>query len=167
MWRYTYRIANLISKLNFYKLIHYPMDQQGPPIQPRYQPTGGLHSTRQQKRCYDVMLSGQKGSTRWHLANAHSVTGPASSIYRMSFFGVWWDRSHPQPTSIPHNPAAAINRSHPNQHPYHIIQQQRSIGGIPNQRPYHIIQWLWSIEPTWKQISTPNSLLNNSWKPLL
>ena len=57
---YTYRIANLISKLNFYKLIPYPMDWQGPPIQPRYQPTRGLHSTRQQKRCYDVMLSGQK-----------------------------------------------------------------------------------------------------------
>ena len=40
------------------------MDRQDPPIQPRYQPSTGLHSTRQQKRCYDVMLSGQKGSTR-------------------------------------------------------------------------------------------------------
>ena len=28
-----------------------------------------------------------------HLANAHSVTGPASSIYRTSFSGVWRARS--------------------------------------------------------------------------
>ena len=54
------------------------MDWQGPPIWPRYQPTRGLHRTRQQKRWYDV------------------------------FFGAWWDRSHLQPTSLPHNPAAAI-----------------------------------------------------------
>ena len=59
------------------------MDWQGPPMQPRYQPTTGLHRTRQQKRWYDV------------------------------FFGAWWDRSHLQPTSLPHNPAAAINRSNP------------------------------------------------------
>ena len=24
-----------------------------------------------------------------HLANAHSMTGPASDIYRMSFSGIW------------------------------------------------------------------------------
>ena len=28
-----------------------------------------------------------------HLANSHSVTGPAGSIYRMTFFGIWGDRS--------------------------------------------------------------------------
>ena len=50
--------------INFYKLIPYPMDHQGPPIQPRYLPTRALHKIRQQKRCYDVTLSGQEGSTR-------------------------------------------------------------------------------------------------------
>ena len=29
-----------------------------------------------------------------HLANAHSVTGPAGRIYRTSFSDVWRDRSH-------------------------------------------------------------------------
>ena len=33
---------NLISKLNFYKLIPYPVDTQDPPNQPRYQLTRGL-----------------------------------------------------------------------------------------------------------------------------
>ena len=45
------------------------------------------------KRCYDVMLSRQEGSTRRHLATAHSVTGPAGIIYRTSFSGVWRDQS--------------------------------------------------------------------------
>ena len=27
-----------------------------------------------------------------HLANAHSVTGPAGSIFRTSVSGVWWER---------------------------------------------------------------------------
>ena len=48
-------------------------------------------STR--KRCYDVTLSRQEGSTMHHLANAHSVTGPAGSIYKTSFSSVWQDRS--------------------------------------------------------------------------
>ena len=34
--------ANLISKLNFYKLIPYPMDRQGPPNWPRYHFTRDL-----------------------------------------------------------------------------------------------------------------------------
>ena len=130
------------------------MDHQGPPIQPRYLPTRALHKIRQQKRCYDVTLSGQEGSTRWHLANAHSVTGPAGSIYRMSFFGI-------QTTF-----QRSIGRT-PNQHPYHIIQRQWSIGCTSKQHLYRIIQRQRSIKPTWKQISAPNSLLNNSWKSLL
>ena len=69
------------------------MDRQGPPIRPRYQLTRGLTMFRQQKRCYDVMLSRQEGSMMRHLANAHSVTGPADIIYRTSFSGVWRDRS--------------------------------------------------------------------------
>ena len=69
------------------------MDRQGPPIRPRYQLTRGLNMFRQRKRCYDVMLSRQEGSTMRHLANAHSVTGPASSIYRTSFSGVWGAQS--------------------------------------------------------------------------
>ena len=32
--------------------------------------------------------------TRRHQANAHSVTSPGGIIYRMSFSGVWRDRSH-------------------------------------------------------------------------
>ena len=41
--------ANLISKLNFYKLIPYPMARQGPPIRPRYQLTSGLTRTKHEK----------------------------------------------------------------------------------------------------------------------
>ena len=69
------------------------MVTQGPPIRPRYQLTRGLNMFRQRKRCYDVMLSGQEGSTMHHLANVHSVTGPAGIIYRTSFSGVWRDQS--------------------------------------------------------------------------
>ena len=72
------------------------MDRQGPPIRPRYQLTSGLNMFRERKRyhaLYDVTLSRQEGSTRRHLANAHSVTGPAGMIYRTSFSGIWRDRS--------------------------------------------------------------------------
>ena len=69
------------------------MDRQGPPIWPRHQLTRGLNMFRQRKRCYDVTLSRQEGSTRRHLANARTVTGTAGSIYRTSFSGVWRDRS--------------------------------------------------------------------------
>ena len=48
------------------------MDRQVPPIRPCYQLTRGLNMFRQQKRCYDVTWSRQEGSTRRHLANAHS-----------------------------------------------------------------------------------------------
>ena len=46
------------------------MDRQDPPNRPRYQFTRGLHRFRQRKRCYDVTMSGQEGSTTRHLANA-------------------------------------------------------------------------------------------------
>ena len=36
------KIANLISELNFYKLIPYPVDRQDPPNRPRYQLTRAL-----------------------------------------------------------------------------------------------------------------------------
>ena len=65
---YRNKIANLISKLN--KLIPYPMDRQGPPNLPRYQLTRGLNRFRQQKRCYDITLTSQEGSTMRHLASA-------------------------------------------------------------------------------------------------
>ena len=65
------------------------MDRQGPPIRPRCQLTRGLNMFRQRKRCYDITLSRQEGSTMRHLANAHSVTGPAVIIYRTSFSDVW------------------------------------------------------------------------------
>ena len=38
------------------------MDTQDPPNRPRYQFTRGLNKFRQQKRCCDITLSGQKGS---------------------------------------------------------------------------------------------------------
>ena len=43
------------------------------------------------KRCYDVKVSRQEGSTMRHLANAHSMTGLAGNIYRTPFSGVWQD----------------------------------------------------------------------------
>ena len=70
------------------------MESQDPPNQLRYQLTRGLNRNRQQKGCHDVTLSGQEGSMMCHLANAHPVNGPAGSIYRTSFSGIWWDRSH-------------------------------------------------------------------------
>ena len=48
------KIANLISKLHFYKLIPYPMDRQGPPNRPRYQRTSGLIGLDNEK---DAMTS--------------------------------------------------------------------------------------------------------------
>ena len=49
-----------------------------------------LHSTRaKRKRCYDVRLSRQEGSTRRHLGSAQYY-GPASRWqHRTSFSGVW------------------------------------------------------------------------------
>ena len=61
------------------------MDRQGPPNQPRYQLTRDLTRFRQQKRRDDISMCRQEGSTVRHLANVHSVTGPAGSIYRMAF----------------------------------------------------------------------------------
>ena len=63
------------------------MNRQGPPIRRRYH-TSGLNRTKQRKRCYDVTMSRQEGSTMCHLANAHSVIAPACSIYRTSFSGI-------------------------------------------------------------------------------
>ena len=67
------------------------MDRQGLPVRPGYRFTRGLYRTRQRNRCYDVTLCRQEGSTMRHLANACPLTGPADSIYRTSFSGVWWD----------------------------------------------------------------------------
>ena len=55
------------------------MDRQGSPNWPRYQLTRGVNRTRQQKRCSDVTMFRQEGSTMCHLANAHFVTRPAAS----------------------------------------------------------------------------------------
>ena len=49
------------------------MDRQGPPNRPCYQLTSGLNRFRQRKRCYDVALSRQEGSTKHHLPNAQNV----------------------------------------------------------------------------------------------
>ena len=57
---YYNKIANFISKLNFYKLIPYLMDKRGPLDRPHYHITGGLSWFKQQKRCYDVVLSRQE-----------------------------------------------------------------------------------------------------------
>ena len=66
------------------------MDRQGP-MRPNYQLTRGLNKAM--KKCYDVMMSRQEGSTMLHLANAHSMTGHAGCIYKTSFSGIWQDRS--------------------------------------------------------------------------
>ena len=47
-----------------------------------------MSACAKQKKCLDVILSRQEGSMVRHLANAHSVTGPAGSIYRTSFSGI-------------------------------------------------------------------------------
>ena len=67
------------------------MDRQGSPNRPRYQLTRGLNRFRQQRRRDDVSMSRKEGSTTYHLANAHSVTGPAGIIYRTAFSVVWRD----------------------------------------------------------------------------
>ena len=61
------------------------MDRQGPPIWPHCQLTRGLNRTRHKK---DDMMSRQEGSTMRHLADAHSVTDPAGSLYRTAFLAV-------------------------------------------------------------------------------
>ena len=53
------------------------MGSKEPPNQPLCQLNRGLNRFRQQKRCDDVSLSRQEGSTMLHLANADSVTSPA------------------------------------------------------------------------------------------
>ena len=68
-----------MSKLNFYKLIPYPIDRQGLPMRPRYPLTRGLNRTRHEKDAMTSHCLDRKGSTMRHLANAHSVTGPAGS----------------------------------------------------------------------------------------
>ena len=69
------------------------MDGQDPPNRPRYQLTRGLIGLDSEKRRDDVILTRQEVCTRRHLANVHSVTGPASILYRMTFSVVWRDRS--------------------------------------------------------------------------
>ena len=71
------KIANIISKLNFYNLIPYPKDTQNPPNRPRYQLTRGLIGLDNKK---DAMtsLSSQEGSTMCHLASARYLAGLAS-----------------------------------------------------------------------------------------
>ena len=69
------------------------MDRQDPPNWPRYQLTRGLIGLDIEKRRRDVILSRQEVCTRLHLANVHSVTGPAGILYRMTFSVVWRDRS--------------------------------------------------------------------------
>ena len=61
------------------------MDGQDPPNR-----IIGLDS---EKRRDDVILTRQEVCTRRHLANVHSVTGPAGIVYRMTFSVVWRDRS--------------------------------------------------------------------------
>ena len=69
------------------------MDRQDPPNRPRYQLTRGLIGLDIEKRHRDVILSRQEVCTRRHLANVHSVTGPAGILYRMTFSVIWRDRS--------------------------------------------------------------------------
>ena len=69
------------------------MDGQDPPNRPRYQLTRGLIGLDSEKRRDDVILTRQEVCMRRHLANVHSVTGPAGIVYRMTFSVVWRDRS--------------------------------------------------------------------------
>ena len=78
------------------------MDRQGPLNQPHYYLTRGLNRIRQQKRCDDDSMFGQEGSMMHHLANVHSVTGPAIIIYRMAFSVIWQDRSRQPVKTIVH-----------------------------------------------------------------
>ena len=79
------KIADLMGKLDFYRLIPYPMDRQGPPNRPRYQLTRGLNRLRQQKRCYDITLSRQEGNMMHRLENAQ-WDRPASILYTGRLF---------------------------------------------------------------------------------
>ena len=51
------------------------MDTQDPPTDPAYQSTRGLIGLDNEKRCYDVTLSRQEGSTTRHLASAQYWAG--------------------------------------------------------------------------------------------
>ena len=66
------------------------MDIQGPPNRSRYQLTRGLIGLdndilSRHEGLDDVILSRQEVCTRRHLANAHSLTGPAGSSTRRLF----------------------------------------------------------------------------------
>ena len=78
--------------LNFYKLIPYLMDRQDPPNRPRYQLTRGFNRFIQRKRCYDVTLSRQEGSTRRQLVSAQ-WDRPAfvaiTAAYKATFSVIW------------------------------------------------------------------------------
>ena len=54
------------------------MDRPGPPTNLTISLLGVLNRFRQQKRCYDVMMSRQEGSMTHHLVNAHCEVSPAS-----------------------------------------------------------------------------------------
>ena len=102
------KIANLISKLNFYKLITYPMDRQSPPNRPPYQLTRGLNRFRQRKRCYNVTLSRQEGSMMCHLATA---VGPADQYAHIQcdFFCCLAGRSmQARPSNCPPPPISLL-----------------------------------------------------------
>ena len=68
------------------------MDTQDPPNRPRYQLTRGLIGLDNKKRCYDVTLSRQEGSTTRHLVSAHwdrTACGGIMHSYKATFSVVW------------------------------------------------------------------------------
>ena len=70
------------------------MDTQDPPSRPRYQLTRGLIGLDNEKRCYDITLSGQElqGSTTRHLASTHWDRYACEGImhsYKATFSVVW------------------------------------------------------------------------------
>ena len=68
------------------------MNTQDPPNRPRYQLTRGLRDLDNKKRCYDVTLSGQEGSTTRHLASTHRDRNACEGImhsYKATFSVVW------------------------------------------------------------------------------
>ena len=62
------------------------MDRQDPPTDPAVNLLGVFIMFRQRKRCYDVTLSRQEGSTTRHLASAQSKD---RWRHRTSFSDVW------------------------------------------------------------------------------
>ena len=67
------------------------MDRQGPPNRPRYQLTRGLIGLDNEKdtmtsTCLDRKYA--RGDT-WQM---YTLTGPAGSLYRMTFSVIWRDR---------------------------------------------------------------------------